>query len=250
MNERPTILLVHGAWHGAWAWDLLRGELERRGWMVSTFDLRSAHAPDRASVRLADDVAAVDAAVRAIDGPVAIVAHSYGGVPVTQAAMATSVVQVIYVAAFALDIGESLLGSIGGVAPSWWHIDRGVVTLGEDRTAIAARFYTDLDAVAAFAAVERLTPQSLAPLTEPITRAAWRSKPTSYVVAEGELPERVRAQSAMAARAGSRVFRLPTSHSPFLSRPGELADVIEASLTDGRRTPPPPSESSPNGAPS
>jgi pimeloyl-ACP methyl ester carboxylesterase len=247
MNERPTILLVHGAWHGAWAWDRLRAELERRGWTVRTLDLPSAHTGDLAAVRLADDVAAVDAAITAIDGPVAVIAHSYGGVPVTQVAVAESVVQVIYIAAFALDVGESLLSSIGGVAPPWWHVEAGVVTLGPDRDAIAARFYADLDDAEAFAAIERLTPQSLAPLTEPITRAAWRSKPTSYVIAERELPERVTAQSAMAARAGSRVFRMPTSHSPFLSRPLELADVIESALAEGIRSGPAP-ESSLNGA--
>lgn len=230
MPERPTLLLVHGAWHGSWSWTPLQLELRRRGWDVRTIDLPSVHASDPSAVRLADDADAIAAAVDEIGGEVALVAHSYGGVPATEAAKSDSVVHIVYVAAFVLDVGESLLSSIGGVAPHWWVVDASTVSV-EMSDFVASHFYGDVDEETAASAVARLKPQSRSVFEEPITWAAWRHKPSTYVVTELEPIARVRAQEAMAARAGSRVVRMSTSHSPFMSRPIELADHIEMTLT-------------------
>ncbi|GAA3773350.1 alpha/beta hydrolase [Microbacterium kribbense] len=227
MSAQPTLLLVHGAWHGAWCWAPLKGILEARGWTVETVDLPTVHADDIVGLHLADDADAVAQAIAAIDGPVVVVAHSYGGVPTTQAARADNVQHIVYLAAFALDVGESLLGAVGGVAPSWWVVDGPLATAGTDAEPAASLFYGDLDAAAAAAAVAQLKPQSVLAFQEPLTEAAWHSKPTTFLVTGKDAIFPPEAQEGLAARAGSSVQHLATSHSPFLSQPEAVADIIE-----------------------
>ena len=69
---------------------------------------------------LYDDAAAVREAIDAIDGPVTVVAHSYGGIVATEGA--AGVEHIVYVAAFMLDVGESLYAAVGGQAPDWWEL--------------------------------------------------------------------------------------------------------------------------------
>ena len=78
----PTLVLVHGAWHGSWCWELLVEELAGDDLRVRAVDLPSA---GPALGDLDDDIATVRAAIDAADGPVVVVAHSYGGVPASGA---------------------------------------------------------------------------------------------------------------------------------------------------------------------
>lgn len=230
MTERPTLLLVHGAWHGSWAWAPLRTELEARGWDVRTVDLPTVHADDPRGLHMTDDADAIAAAIDEIGGPVAVVAHSYGGVPTTQGATSDSVVHIVYIAAFVLDEGESLLGSVGGVAPSWWVVDGPLATAGTEAEPATSLFFADVDDEAADAAVRRLKAQSSAAFSDELTAVAWRDKDTTYVITEQDAVFPLPAQEALAARSGSTAVRMDTSHSPFLSKPIELADVIETAL--------------------
>ena len=230
MTDRPTLLLVHGAWHGSWAWEPLQSELEARGWDVRTVDLPTVHADDPRGLHMSDDAAAVAAAIDEVGGPVAVVAHSYGGVPTTQGATSDAVVHIVYVAAFVLDEGESLLGAVGGVAPSWWVVDGPLATAGTEAEPATGLFFADVDAAVAAAAVGRLKAQSSAAFSDEVTTVAWRDKPTTYVVTEQDAIFPLPAQEALAARSGSTVVRMDTSHSPFLSKPDELADIIEDAL--------------------
>ena len=206
MTDRPTLLLVHGAWHGAWAWEPLQTELASRGWDVRALDLPTVHADDPRGLNMTDDADAIAAAIDEIGGPVAVVAHSYGGVPTTQGATSDSVVHIVYVAAFVLDEGESLLGSVGGVAPSWWVVE-------------SPLFFGDVDEDTAAEAVGRLKAQSSAAFSDEVTTVAWREKPTTYVITEQDVIFPLPAQEALAARSGSTAVRMDTSHSPFLSKP-------------------------------
>ena len=98
-DERPTMLLVHGAWHGPWVWADLQAELGALGWRTRTVQLpSSSRTADPAGVGpgVAEDAAAVRRAIDDIGGPVVVLAHSYGGIPVSQAtAGATEVVHVV-----------------------------------------------------------------------------------------------------------------------------------------------------------
>src|SRR5690349_6036941 len=131
MADGPAILLVHGAWHSSRCWDKVRAVLELRGRQVHAVNLPTVHAGNKASLDMYDDARAVRAAIEEIGGPVVVVAHSYGGVPATQgAAGLPTVVHIVYIAAFVLDQGESLLAAAGGVPPSWWNVKGDLATAG------------------------------------------------------------------------------------------------------------------------
>ncbi|MCD0484079.1 alpha/beta fold hydrolase [Streptacidiphilus sp. ASG 303] len=216
-NPRPTLLLVHGAWHGSWCWDRVRPLLEDDGWATRTVDLPSAGGPDAG---LHDDSRAVLAEMERIDGPVVVVAHSYGGAPVSQAlASAPGVAHAVYVAAFQLDAGESLLGQYGAPLPEEPH---GVQPVPDDPVHL---FYGGVPAAEAEEAARRLVPQSTRSFAETLTGAGWHTVPSTYVVCEQDRALPLQNQEAMAARAGA-VHRLASHHSPFLSAPGEFAALL------------------------
>jgi pimeloyl-ACP methyl ester carboxylesterase len=220
----PALLLVHGAWHGPWCWDRLVDELP--GVDVHTVALPSA-GPDPAALGdMYRDAAVVREALTALDRPVVVCGHSYGGVVITEAAAELpNVVGLVYLCAFQLDVGESLAD--GAEPRDWQQVD-------ESNGAIAVRgateiFYGDVDPALVADALPRLGYQSVAAFQQPLTRAAWHTVPSTYVVCENDRAIPLVAQEAMAGRA-KRVVRMPTSHSPFLSRPGELAELLAAEL--------------------
>jgi pimeloyl-ACP methyl ester carboxylesterase len=187
------------------------------------------HAANKAELGMLDDAQAVRDAVDAVDGPVVVVAHSYGGVPTTQGlAGAANVAHIVYIAAFALDAGESLLGAVGGVAPTWWMVDGALTTAGNAAEPAESLFFNDLPDDVAHANAARLVAQATKPFSDTVTRVAWKDVPTSYLITERDTVFPLFAQEALSGRAGSAVHRLDTSHSPFLSQPDATADLIDA----------------------
>jgi pimeloyl-ACP methyl ester carboxylesterase len=77
-DNRPQILLIHGAFHGSWVWQKVLDRLAPRGWRVQTVDLPSVAAKGQLRHGLLDDAAEIRRRIEAIDGPVVVVAHSYG----------------------------------------------------------------------------------------------------------------------------------------------------------------------------
>ncbi|WP_439659989.1 alpha/beta hydrolase [Lentzea sp. HUAS TT2] len=225
MPERPTLLLVHGAWHGPWCWEPLRTILENDGWRVDTVDLPSV-APDTAPRHgMHDDARTIR---DAITGPTVIVAHSYGGIPATQAAT-PDVQHLVYVAAFLPDLGDSLLGMVGGTPPPWWETQGDVIHALTPETV----FFNDVGTPPA----DRLLPQSRQAFTDQLTEAAWRTTPSTYVICEKDNAIPPFAQEAMARRA-TTTERLDAGHSPFLSCPQDLAAVITTAVSPPRRSSP------------
>jgi pimeloyl-ACP methyl ester carboxylesterase len=222
------VVLVHGAWHGPWCWSAIVERLEPDGARCHALDLPSS-GPDRDALGdLNGDVATVRDALRGLAGPTLVVAHSYGGVPVSEAiADAGAVAHVVYLTAFTPDRGESLLGMRGGEPPEWWRYS-------DDRRSLTAadpeqRFYNDCAPDVARAAAARLQPQSVASVEQPLRAAGWRTVRTTYVVCarDNAIPPAV--QERLAQRTGE-TQRLDTSHSPFLSRPDELAALLRGVL--------------------
>jgi pimeloyl-ACP methyl ester carboxylesterase len=153
----------------------------------------------------------------AADGTVAVVAHSYGGVPTSQvAAEAGNVSQLVFLASHMLEVGESVASSV-----TWDLPTEGALPPPPAREAL----FADLSDEDAAWAEAQLSPQSIRAFTEPLTTAAWKTIPSAFVRCEKDqifppvLDERAHE------RAGA-VYRLPSSHSPFLSMPKELADLI------------------------
>jgi pimeloyl-ACP methyl ester carboxylesterase len=227
-EESPTVVLVHGAWHGPWAWSEVERRLADEGVEVLTVDLPSVGEDSDEQADLDDDAAAVRAVIDSVDGPVVVVAHSYGGAPTTQgAAGADNVEHIVYLTAFMLDEGESLFGLVGGVAPDWWDV------ADDGETLMPARpeeiFFNDVSEDATRAAVEQLAPHRMAAFTAPVSAVAWRDVPTTYVICDRDNAIPVPAQEMLAGRADN-VTRLDTSHSPFLSQPDAVVGIIRGVL--------------------
>ncbi|AZQ74761.1 MULTISPECIES: alpha/beta fold hydrolase [Streptomyces] len=224
-TDRPTFLLVHGAWHGAWCWDPVRAALDADGWRSHAVDLPSANHPaDRRDgtrpAGMLDDADVIRDSLRRIDGPVVVIAHSYGGVPATEAiADAKNVAGAVYLAAFQADVGESMLTILGTPAPD---DGTGHTPPYEDARRI---LFDDVPEAEARRAVAQLRPQSVRASTERVTAAGWRTVPSAYIVCDRDQALDPSRQRELAKRADS-VHRLPSSHSPFLSMPRRLATLL------------------------
>lgn len=217
-----TLVLVHGAWHGPWAWQPLVDSMDDVP--IRTVDLPSV-GPDADGLGgLDDDAAAVAAVLAGIDGPVVVVAHSYGGIPATEAVTADSgVAHLVYLCSFQLDVGDSLLSSVGGVAPPWWEVHDGHITARTPEDVFYNGVAPDLTALS----VARLGLQSRTSFEQPLTNAGWTVVPSTYVVCERDQAIPVFAQEAMSQRSGT-VLRMDAGHSPMLSHPAELATSLRS----------------------
>ncbi|MFI7501552.1 alpha/beta hydrolase [Streptomyces sp. NPDC049687] len=217
------VVLIHGAWHGAWCWDGVVAELQHRGVQATAVELPLTG--------YAEDVAAARSAIQAAGSDAIVVGHSYGGRVITQAATGLPVARLVYVAAFLGDPREEDVPTHSSLLGASLLIDERGVRV--DPQAAAAVFYGDADAQAATAWVSRLRPM---PLEDPIVsdaEAAWRSIPSTYLVCTNDQALPPVSQRKTAAHA-SEVIEWPTDHSPFLTRPAELAELIVGGTPDGR----------------
>ncbi|MCA2323147.1 alpha/beta hydrolase, partial [Mycobacterium intracellulare] len=211
-----------GAFHRSWVWEAVLHRLAPRRWNIQTVDLPSVVAKGAPRSGMYDDAKVVRELLCQTNNPQIVIAHSYGGIPVTQVAHELPQVRhIIYIAAFQLDVGESLLGAVGGRIPSWWIVDDDSVTVDSPIEV----FYNDVQPCTAAWAQSRLLPSTFAAFTEPVTAAAWRYIPSTYVICERDQAGPPRLQEVMSQRA-NRVERISTGHSPMLSQPGTLAEII------------------------
>jgi pimeloyl-ACP methyl ester carboxylesterase len=224
-TESPTFLLVHGSWHGPWCWDKLIPQLRHIGFAAATVALPSCGSDPATLGSIADDAAAIEAAVAAIDGDVVLVGHSYGGVAVTEALLDARVRHLVYVGAFMPDTAQMLtdLTPPGGLAPYITVHDGGFTTV-DPALAIDA-FFADCDPATARWAAERLGLHKAVNNITPVTRASWRDKTSTYVVLTEDHAWPASWQRKLAKQATYQ-REMPTSHSPFLSRPVELAALL------------------------
>ncbi|MEY4161279.1 MAG: hypothetical protein RI939_8 [Actinomycetota bacterium] len=233
----PVLLLVHGAWHGAWCWAPLQAELDSRGIASHAIDMPGHGASPLPLTDMYGDARAVADAATAVGGSVILVGHSYGGVVISEAAHLlagreeVSVAHMVYVAAFCLDAGESTGSFLASQEDRTTLLnsamiprDDGTVVL-EPATAARA-LYNCMSDRQIEAALPRLTPQPRITLGQPVSSAPWREIPSTYVVCEQDLSVNPVHQRVMAARCGD-VRSLDTDHSPFASMPTQTADILE-----------------------
>ena len=225
----PSLLIVPGAWHKPGHFRALVDELPDIDVHIATL---TSTGDDPAVLRdMYADAEVIAQAVAAIDRPVVVLAHSYGGVPTTQGLTgATNVRRIVYLAAFQLAAGDAVLSPNGGSLMPWSKLHRrdGIGDFVEAMTPKTV-FYNDLDAATAESAVRQLGYQSYASMRQPLTSTAWTTIPSTYVICEADNAIPVVAQQMMAQRA-DHVERLNTSHSPFLSQPAALARLVRRIL--------------------
>jgi pimeloyl-ACP methyl ester carboxylesterase len=219
-----SVLLIPGSWHGAWAYDQVADRLTNAGVAVTAIDLPSN---DGAS-GLEHDAAAVRGALDMINEPTVVVGHSYGGIAVSEgAAGAQNAVGLVYLAAFMLDKGESLLDAMQHQLPNWIELDEAAGShIAQNSEEV---LYGDCPPEVAADATARLSRQSVAAIATPQTQAAWQSVPSTYLICDEDRAVPPPVQEAMSQRAQT-VRRVPASHSPFLSRPDDVADVVLQAL--------------------
>jgi pimeloyl-ACP methyl ester carboxylesterase len=232
-----TVVLVHGAWHGAWCWSKVVPLLEAEGIPVVAVDLPGHGDSPGPPGDLYDAAAHVRAVLDQIEGPAVVCGHSYGGAVITQAtADRPDVIQLVYLAALMPDVGESCAATLPGVEVAGW--DESVLTAGgaiiprddgtntvEPKAAVAA-LYADCSEDDIELALSRLCPQSVASLSQPLTGAGWHDIPATYVICTEDRAVVPEFQRAMATARATTVVELPTSHSPFFSQPKAVAALL------------------------
>jgi pimeloyl-ACP methyl ester carboxylesterase len=225
LNSRPALLLVHGAWHRPSSWNRFQDALARRGYQAETIALPSAGLEPVPTAGMYDDAAVIRAKLKQMDGQVVVLAHSYGGVPLTQgAAGATNVSRLIYLSAYMLDRDESMFTFHGARIPAQTS---GVLPLIDDP---GTSLYGDVPDEDIADAIGQLVNQSMRSFVDNVTEVAWREIPSAYILCEKDQAVAMDLQEISAARA-TEVFRLATSHSPFLSAPAQLADLVDRIIT-------------------
>jgi pimeloyl-ACP methyl ester carboxylesterase len=224
MTGPATAVFVHGGWHDGWSWHLVRELLGRRGVPSVALDLPMT--------TLDADAAVLTDALAEVNGDAVVVAHSWGGsVATLGAAGAPNVRHLIYVAATLTDIGRATRPSpaVKGreTLRSRVVVDKGTTT-EIDREASLEVFYHDVDPALARRAAARLRPfqKTGYAVIETSKVAAWRTIPTTYVVCTEDRMIHPDTQRDMAAAAGAEVVEWQSSHSPFLSHPGLVADLV------------------------
>src|SRR3954454_17295997 len=229
----PKVVLVHGGFADASFWAPVVEDLQAHNVPVM--------APANPLRGLAHDAEYIASFVNEIDGPVLLVGHSYGGAVISVAGASTpNAVGLVYVAAFALDEGESFaeifaeFGEtplVGAVRPSNYPLANGEsaveLTIAPElyREAFAADLPEDVTRVLAvrqrpFAAI----------FEDRAEAAAWKSLPSWAVVATSDNAIPPDAERHMAARAGAQTIEVDASHSIALSQPTAVADLIRSAV--------------------
>jgi pimeloyl-ACP methyl ester carboxylesterase len=227
------LVLVHGAWHGAWCWERVIPHLKQRGVSVRTVELPSVDAPFESAMDLSCDAAAVRAVIDS-SAPVVLCGHSYGGMVISQAATeARNVRRLIYLCAFMPAENESL-GDIGGGQLAPWIVNLPDGRTLPDLTRAQELFFGDCDRATAAWAVQQLRPQVPMPFLERVEKPAWRSIPSTYIVCAQDRAFPPELQREVFAPRASDVVELDSSHSPFLSQPEQLAKVLAESVSEAR----------------
>jgi pimeloyl-ACP methyl ester carboxylesterase len=221
MANIRNIVLVHGGFVDGSGWRPVYKILTGEG-----FNVRVVQNP---TLSLADDVAVTKRAIASTDGPVILVGHSYGGAIVTEAGNDPKVKGLVYITAFAPDRGESVSSLIanpppGAPVPPILPPQDGFLFL--DRSKFAASFAADVEPTLAAFMADSQVPWGVEALAGAISNPAWRSKPSWYLVASDDKMIPPPAQRSMAKRAESKVVETTGSHSVYVSKPKDVAELI------------------------
>jgi pimeloyl-ACP methyl ester carboxylesterase len=215
-----NVVLVHGAFADGSGWEPVAQILKKDGYEVSV-----AQPPETS---YADDQKFTRAAIDAMDGPVVLVGHSYGGSIITEAGNHPKVAALVYIAAFALDEGESC-ASIEQAVPqaskafkpdssgNWWI----------EQKHFASDFAADIPADKAWFMAISQVPISTDSFTHKVTNPAWKTKPTWYMVASEDRSINPVQERMMAKRARAKTVEVDASHVAYMSYPTETAKLIE-----------------------
>ena len=220
MSENITVIAVHGAWADGSSWKDVILDLEREG-------VRVVAAPIPLT-SLGDDAAALKRTISRTQGPVIVAGHAYAGAVIATVSD-ERVKALVYIAALAPDEGET-------VAQVFYRDERhaqspqlapdgdGFIWMPEEGFRNAFAQHATADQLALSAAVQR--PIALKCIQEPVAKPAWRSKPSWYLIAEEDRMINPKTQHFMAARMNATTRSLAVDHTPLLTAPESVVDII------------------------
>jgi pimeloyl-ACP methyl ester carboxylesterase len=227
-DTKPVaVVLVHGGFVDGSGWEDVYKILKKDGYDVSIVQ--------NSTITLADDVAVTKRVLAKQRMPVILVGHSYGGVVITEAGNDPKVAGLVYVAAFAPDAGESVAALIkdpppGAPVPPILAPQDGYLLL--DKTKFHESFAADVGAEKAAFMADSQVPWGVEALSGAITKPAWKTKPSWYLVATDDRMIPPAAQQLMSKRAGSTVVETKGSHAVYVSKPEAVAALIEKAARD------------------
>ena len=219
-----NVVLVHGAFADGSGWEAVANILKKDGYKVSV-----AQPPETS---YADDQKSTKATIDAMDGPVVLVGHSYGGSIITEAGNHPKVAALVYIAAFALDTGESCAAIEQALPPATTGIkstDDGYFYI--DPAVFHADFAADLPEAKAEFMAESQVLISADSFTHKVTSPAWKTRPTWYMVATADRSINPDQERMMAKRAKAKTIEVNSSHVAYMSHPKETAKLIEEAAT-------------------
>ena len=224
--QNTTVVLVHGAFVDGSEWNKVVPLLQAKGLKVVSVQ--------NPLTSLAEDVAATQRAMAQQTGKVVLVGHSWGGMAITEAGATDKVSALVYISAFAPSEGQAA-GDLGkeyeppaGMkrlqADNSGYLSLPAEAMVHDFAPDAPKEETKLMAVSQ-------VPINSKAFGEKVTTAAWKTKPSYFIVAGNDRMMATDLQMSMAKKIGAKTVVLKTSHAPMLSKPQEVADVILEAAT-------------------
>jgi pimeloyl-ACP methyl ester carboxylesterase len=225
-----TFALVHGGYHGPWCWERLTPLLAAGGHDVVTMDL-PLEDPAATFDSYADIVCA------AVEGrdDVVLVGHSYAGNVIPLVAARRPLRRLVYLCAMIPDVGRSLAEQLTDSTEMLNPVFESGLSAPDERLcqhwidldAASEVFYGDCEAHVASAALGRLRPQSITPAVHPCSLARHPAVPTTYIVCTDDRMLRPEwSRRAVHERLSADLIEFPGGHSPFYSRPADLAELL------------------------
>jgi pimeloyl-ACP methyl ester carboxylesterase len=227
-GSQPSVVLVHGGFVDGSGWQGVYSLLKDR------YSVRVVQNP---TLSLEGDATATKMIIGQQSEPVILVGHSYGGAVITEAGNDPNVAALVYIAAFVPDQGESVETLIGTFPPDEPSAGDALLPpqdgfLFLDREKMPASFAGDLSADEAGFMADSQVPWGVEALSGTVSEAAWRNKPSWYLVAteDGMIPPP--AQRSMSERAGMTVEEAAGSHAIYVSQPAAVAALIEKAASE------------------
>jgi pimeloyl-ACP methyl ester carboxylesterase len=219
-----SVVLVHGAWADGSSWSKVIGPLRAEGAQVVAAPLPLTS--------LADDVAALDRTLERTEGPVVLVGHAYAGA-VIAATRDEKVRSLVYVAALAPDEGETVAEMFYRAephpqAPRLAPDNHGLIWLPDNAFAEAFAQHASAEEQAVLAAVQR--PIGVACISVKVGRPLWKDRPSWFLVAEQDRMIMSDTQRFMAERMQAKVRSQPVDHTPIVTAPGVVVDIIREAM--------------------
>jgi pimeloyl-ACP methyl ester carboxylesterase len=219
-RNEVSVVLAHGAWADGSSWSKVIGALKAEG--INVF---AAPLP---LTSLADDVAALDRTLERIDGPVVLVGHAYAGA-VIAATRDEKVRSLVYIAALAPDEGETVADVFYRAephpqAPKLAPDNHGLIWLPDDAFAQAFAQHASAEEQQLLAAVQR--PIAVSCIGVKLGRPLWKERPSWFLVAEQDRMIIPDTQRFMAERMKASVRSHAVDHTPLVTAPGVVVDII------------------------